>query len=140
MSLAEKVLEMHERMLNERKLSYEIRDLEISREHQYIYRRAMQEQNRMINKNANKKSVFGQLFKRRTLKYGTRNAHVCSGKKEEKFYQVNPYMHHEYHMELPAIYVKDPVEYEFRRGTFLEEIMHNEISDKGLSDSTERKR
>ncbi|WP_195636539.1 hypothetical protein [Enterocloster bolteae] len=139
-SLAEKVLEMHERMLNERKLSYEIRDLEISREHQYIYRRAMQEQNRMINKNANKKSVFGQLFKRRTLKYGTRNAHVCSGKKEEKFYQVNPYMHHEYHMELPAIYVKDPVEYEFRRGTFLEEIMHNEISDKGLSDSTERKR
>lgn len=138
-NLAEKVLEVHECMLNERKLSYEIRDLQISREHQYIYRRAMQEQNRMINKKANKKSVFGQLFKSRTLKYGTRNAYVSFGRKDEKFYQVNPYMHHEYHMELPAIYVKDPVEYEFRRRTFLEEIMHNEVSDKGLSDSTERK-
>lgn len=138
-NLAEKVLEMHECMLNERKLSYEIRDLQISREHQYIYRRAIQEQNRMINKKANKKSVFGQLFKSRTLKYGTRNAFVSFGRKDEKFYQVNPYMHHEYHMELPALYVKDPVEYEFRRKTFLEEIMHNEVSDKGLSDSTERK-
>lgn len=137
--LAEIVLEMHERLLNERKLSYEIRDLQISREHQYIYRRAMQEQNRMINKMANEKSVLGQLFKSSTLKYGTRNAYISFGRKDEKFYQVNPYMHHEYHMEIPAVYAKDPVEYELKRRTFLEEVMHNEASDKGLSDSTERK-
>ncbi|GEM_PF-2232546 len=137
--LAETVLEMHERLLNERKLSYEIRDLQISREHQYIYHRAMQEQNRMINKMANEKSVLGQLFKSNTLKYGTRNAHISFGRKDEKFYQVNPYMHHEYHMEIPAFYAKNPVEYEHKRRIFLEEVMHNEASDKGLSDSTERK-
>jgi hypothetical protein len=137
--LAETVLEMHERLQNERKLGYEIRDLQISKEHQYIYHRAMQEQNRIINKAANKKSVLGQLFKSSTLKYGTRNAYVSVGRKDEKFYQVNPYMHHEYRMEIPAIYVKDPVEYEFRKRAFLEEVMHNEVSDKGLSDSIERK-
>lgn len=137
--LAEKVLEIYECMLNERNLSYEIKDLQISREHQYIYHRAMQEQNRMINKKANKASILGQLFKSSTLKYGTRNAHVSAGRKDEKFYQVNPYMHHEYRMELPAVYVKDPVEYELRRRSFLAEVIQNEVSDKGLSDSIERK-
>lgn len=138
-SIHQKVLEIYECMLNERNLSYEIKDLQISREHQYIYHRAMQEQNRMINKKANKTSIFGQLFKSSTLKYGTRNAYVSVGRKDEKFYQVNPYIDHEYRMELPAVYVKDPVEYELRRRFFLEEVIQNEVSDKGLSDSIERK-
>lgn len=138
--VARQVIEMHERLLNERESSYRIRDLQISKEHQYIYHRAVQEQNRMINKQANEKSVFAQFFSRSTLKYGMRNAYVTIGRKDEKFYQVNPYVQHGYRVEIPTVYVNDPVDFELTRRTYLEEVIRDAASDKGLSTSIERER
>ena len=50
--LAELVTKAHEKMLYEHELCLKINDLQPSSEHQYIYRRALQEKNKQINKNA----------------------------------------------------------------------------------------
>jgi hypothetical protein len=138
--LAENVIKIHEQLIDERKLSYEIRDLQASREHQYLYRKAEQAENRQINKSANKKSVFAQLFSTSILKYGIRNAYVINAGKKESFYQVNPYMKHRYEIELPTDYVNDPVAFELARRRYLEEVRLDASGYKGLSDTFERER
>lgn len=138
--LADNVIKRQEFLRSERSLSYNIKDLQPSHERQYIYHRAQMEQNRRINKSANEQSVFAQLFSTKTMKYGERNAHVMTGRKDEKIYQVTPYMRHEYQVELPSVYVEDPVEFELRRRAYLEEVINNANGDKGLSTSVKRER
>lgn len=138
--LADKIIEKHSRILEERERCYKIRDLQPSRTHQYIYRRAQMEQNQQMNKSAHEKSFFAKMFRSETLKYGNRSGFVVTGKHNEKFFQVSPFSKHEYSIEIPAIYGKDPVEFELRRRAYLEEVKQNAVSNKGLSASTERKR
>lgn len=138
--LAAMVTKIHEQLTNERKMSYEIRDLQASREHQYLYRKAEQAENRRINKSANKKYVFAQLFSTSILKYGIRNAYVVDAGKKELSYQVNPYMKHQYEIELPTDYVNDPVDYELARRRYLEEVRIDASGHKRLSDTFERER
>lgn len=139
-NLSNKIIKRYEQMSEERNQSYKIKDLNPSREHQYIYHKAQMEQNHRINKMANEASVFAKLFPSRIMKYGKRNAHIVIGKKNEKFYQVNPYMEHKYQVELPTMYINDPVDFELRRRAFLREVELGAIGNKGLSTSIEGER
>lgn len=138
--LSKRVMEAYEWLLDERKKGYEIKDLQPSKERQYIYHKAQREKNKQIHKNADKKSLFAQLFSKCTLKYGVRSAYVVNRRKDEKSYQVNPYVQYQYQVEIPATYVKDPVNFELTRKAYLKEVIHDAIGDKGLFASVKRKR
>jgi len=128
-SLAKEVLSAYEKKSMEQKGNYKIKDLKISSEHQNIYQRAMNEQNKMINKKANAESAFFGFFKSRNLKYGERYAHITIGRKNEKSYQINRYTKHKYEAEMPGQYVRDPVKYMLKKSSFFREVVLDEISD-----------
>lgn len=78
--------------------------------------------NRKVNKNADKASLTGLLFQSRTLKYGARSGTVITGRKQELMYQANPFMKFEHSVELPNLYIEDPVGYELMRQRFEREV------------------
>lgn len=121
--LSKLVIEKYDRQLSDKQRSYQINDLRPSQEHDYIYRKAIIEQNRRINKQAEEESVFRQLFKTRMLKYGVRSAFIVKGRKNEKFYQVHPYARIEHKVELPMQYICDPVEFSLNRQAYIKEVM-----------------
>ncbi len=123
--LAELVSKAHEKTVQEYELCLKIKDLRPSEEHQYIYRKALQEQNKQINKKANEQSVFASFFSSRTLKYGARSAHIIQGTKGEKFYQSAPYQYIKQEMELPSLYVDDPVGFAMKRQAFFDEVINS---------------
>ena len=123
--LAKMVLEQAERERAEHEITSKIRDLWPSAEHEILERKAQWEQNRAINKNAEKASVFTSLFPSRTLKYGSRSGHIVTGRKHEMTYNSQPFAHISCKMELPKLYTDDPVEYELRRNAFWEEVKRN---------------
>ena len=122
--LAETVIKAYECSCEEQKQSYNIKDLQPSREHQHIYRMAQLEENRRITKSANVRSVFANLCTKRTMKYGVRSAYVIE-RKDQKSYQVSPYQSFKYQVELPANYVNDPVSYEMQRRAYLSEVIQD---------------
>lgn len=138
--LAETVIKAYERSSEEQKQSYKIKDLQPSLEHQYIYHRVQVEENRRINRRANEQSVMANLFTRRSMKYGARSAHIISVSKDQKTYQVTPYQHFKYEVEIPVIYVNDPVGYEMQRRAYLTEVIHDAADSQGSSAPTEGER
>ena len=138
--LANRVIKVHNRILKERELCYKIKDLRPSRIHQNIYRKARMDQNRQMNKRAHKESFFAQMFPAEILKYGKRSGFIVIGRRDEESFQVSPFAKFEYSVEIPAVYTKDPVEFELRRRKYLEEVKQSASGNKGLPASTERKR
>ena len=88
---------------------------------------------------AQEKSIFSQFANHRTMKYGKRSGHIATGRKNEKFYQISPYMEHKYQVEVPVHYIKDPVEYALRKMDYLEEVKQDAISAKRLFTAVEGK-
>lgn len=127
--LAELVSKAHEKTVQEHELCLKIKDLRPSEKHQYIYRKALQEQNKQINKKANEKSIFASFFSTRTLKYGVRNAHIIEGAQGEKFYQSSPYQYFKQEMELPGLYVDDPVGFAMKKQAFLNEVINSALDN-----------
>lgn len=127
--LTELVKKAYEKMQKEHELCSKINDLQPYWEHQYIYRRAVQEQNKQINKKANEKSIFASLFSRRILKYGVRNAHIIKGANGEKYYQSSPYQYIKQEMELPGLYVDDPVGFAMKKQAFLDEVISSALNN-----------
>lgn len=127
--LAELVSKAHEKTVQEHEFCLKIKDLRPSEEHQYIYRKALQEQNKQINKKANEKSIIASFFSTRTLKYGVRNAHIIKGARGEKFYQSSPYQYFEQEMELPGLYVEDPVGFVMKKQAFLDEVINSALDN-----------
>ena len=80
------------------------------------------------------------MFRTRKLKYGVRNAHTMIGRKGEKIFQTNPYAHIQHEIELPAVYIRDPVGFELRKQAYLREVKSNAPNHKGLLTTDERKR
>ena len=140
MVLSRKVIHTYEQRSADRKHCYEVKDLRTSEEHNYIYRKALAERNKKIQKQANEQSLFATLFTSQYLKYGVRNVHVMIGRKEEMIFQVSPYAHIQHEVELPTLYIRDPVSFGLRKQAYLKEVIANASDHKGLSASTERKR
>lgn len=127
--LAELVSKAHEKTVQEYELCLKIKDLRPSEEHQYIYRKALQEQNKQINRKAHEKSIFASFFSTRTLKYGVRNAHIVKGDRGEKIYQSSPYQYFKQEMELPGLYVEDPVGFAMKKQAFLDEVISSALDN-----------
>lgn len=137
--LANRIIKEHNRILKERELCYKIKDLQPSRIHRNIYRRAQMDQNRQMNKRAHNESFFAQMFPSQILKYGKRSGFIVKGRYDEESFQVSPFAKFEYSIEIPAVYTKDPVEFELRRREYLEEVKQSASGNKGLPASTEGK-
>lgn len=127
--LSELVKKAYEKMKKEHELCSKNKDLQPYWEHQYIYRRAVQEQNKQISKKANEQSVFASLFSRRILKYGVRNAHIIKGANGEKYYQSSPYQYIKHEMELPELYLDDPVGFAMKKQAFLDEVISSALNN-----------
>lgn len=138
--LANRIIKEHNRILKERELCYKIKDLQPSKIYQNIYRRAQMDQSRQMNKRAHDESFFAQMFPSQILKYGKRSGFIVIGRRNEENFQVSPFAKFEYSVEIPAVYTKDPVEFELRRRKYLEEVKQSASGNKGLPASTERKR
>ncbi len=137
--LANRVIKEHKRIVKERELCYKMKDLQPSRIHQNIYQRAQMDQYRQMSKRAHNESFFAKMFPAQVLKYGKRTGLLITGRQDEKSFEVSPFAEFEYSIEIPAVYTKDPVEFELRRRKYLEEVEHSAVSNKGLPASTERK-
>lgn len=98
------------------------------------------DQSRQMNKRAHDESFFAQMFPSQILKYGKRSGFIVIGRRNEENFQVSPFAKFEYSVEIPAVYTKDPVEFELRRRKYLEEVKQSASGNKGLPASTERKR
>lgn len=138
--LARKTIYIYERRLDDQKQCYEIMDLRPSKEHDYIHQKALAEQNKRIQKQANKQSLFAALMTSRVLKYGVRNAHIMIGRKGQMIFQVGPYAHIQHEVELPMLYIRDPVGFTLRNQAYLKEVVSDASNHKGLSDFVERER
>ena len=127
--LAELVQSTYEKLLDEQKIAHEVRDLQPSYEHQQIYRKAHIIQNREINKKANERSVFADFFQTRVMKYGVRSAYVVTLSKNQKEVRESGYQQITHEMELPMIYVHNPVEFTDKRMKYLEEVEKDAINN-----------
>lgn len=131
--LAEEVLRDQKRVAEKRNPAYQIKDLQPSAEHSYIYRRAMAEQNKQINKKADEQSFFlSRFFGKRVLKYGVRSAFISHGRRGDKDLRVAPFQTLSYEMELPAKYIENPVLYAIERQRYLKELTADAIGNKGV--------
>lgn len=127
--LAKKVNDAYELAEEEYKIATAIKDLMPCWEHQRIYHKAQNEHSKQIRKMANEKSVFANLFRSQSLKYGVRSGFIVRGAKKEKYYQVAPFQRFEKKMELAANYVNNPVDYEMRRRSYLCEVTPDETDN-----------
>ena len=123
--LAELVIKEYEQLLDEQANVRGVKDLQPSYEHQRIYRKAQMIQTREISKKANEQSVFRQLFLSRIMKYGVRNAHIVKLPKNQKQVRESVYQHITHEMELPLIYVQDPVGYESKKSEYIAEVKNS---------------
>lgn len=138
--LAEDVLSKQEQASAMHNRAYEIKDLQPSAEHNYIYRRAMAEQSKQINQKANEQSILGHLFSTRVLKYGVRSAFVTVGRGGDKSMRVFPFQTISCERELPAKYIENPVGYAIERQRCLKELKTDAVADKRVYTSVEGER
>lgn len=124
-SLAKLIKKEYEQLLDEQANVRGVKDLQPSYEHQLIYRKVKMIQTREISKKANEQSVFGQLFPSRIIKYGVRNAHIVKLSKNQKQVRESEYQHITHEMELPMIYVHNPVEFVLKRMSYIEEVKND---------------
>ena len=134
--MAERIIETQKEITAKRSRAYTIRDIQPSSEHEYIYKRALAEQNKQINKNADEKSFLSHLFSKRFLKYGARSALLSSGRNGDMSLRISPFQTFSYELELPVKYLEDPIDYLLERQRYLKELKTDEIDNKRVSAAT----
>ncbi|MBE6950016.1 MAG: hypothetical protein E7451_01600 [Ruminococcaceae bacterium] len=127
--LAELVSSAHQQMIDDFNDSYAIKDLLPSREHQRIFQKARYLQSKQMNHKSRKNSFAARYFPSRTLKYGIRTAFIQYGRKNEMFYRIAPHQTISVSMELPTVYVNDPLEYNRKQMNTLNEVANNAIDN-----------
>ena len=59
------------------------------------------------------------------MKYGVRNAQIVTLSKNQKQIRESEYQHITHEMELPMTYVHNPVEFEYKRTSYIKEVNNN---------------
>lgn len=126
LDLVDKLNEYHKSYIKKIQLGYEDKDFMPSTERQRIYQELRFEQNRRINENAKKNSVFSSIFPVRKMKYGKRFAFVQIIRKGEYSYKVSEYAHHTMQIELPRSFINDPIRHRYLRAEYLRRRGNNE--------------
>lgn len=106
-----------------------IKDLRPYTKDQELVARAEYELNEQINKNAERGSIFAQIFPSRTLKYGARSGHIVTDRKQGMMYQSSAFMKFEHEIEMPNLYIEDPIGYEMMVSQFRREVEANASGD-----------
>ncbi len=125
--LAKEVISRYEADSKEQESLCIIRDFLPTIEQHRIYANAQNRQRNQIQRSSRKNFIFAELFPARVLKYGTANAHIVKGTKGEKIFQSSGYHRFEYSMELPKLYVIDPVGFYMRKKQILQEVAEHAI-------------
>ena len=94
-----------------------------------FYSQDNNELNEQINKNAERGSIFAQIFPSRTLKYGARSGHIVTDRKQGMMYQSSAFMKFEHEIEMPNLYIEDPIGYEMMVSQFRREVEANASGD-----------
>ena len=95
-------------------------------ERQRIYQELRFEQNRKINEQAEKNSVFANIIQSRKMKYGKRVAFVQINRNGEFCYNVSEYENHIVKRELPCDFINDPIKYKHLKEVYLRKRGKNE--------------
>ena len=116
-------------------------DFRIPEKQQLIYQRIQLEQNKKINMEADKKSIFMQILSpnKAILKYGTRiaNIHTFSQEEAEKGYNTTDYVKLEIKAELPLFYLTEPVNwFQYRKQLLQQRRDYIETNNKRFSSKT----
>lgn len=123
--LAKMIKKKYEQLYAEQEKVRAVKDLQPAHEHQIIFRKAQMIQNREINKKANERSFIWKFFPKKIMKYGVRNAYIVTLSKNKKQFKESGYQHFTHEMELPMVYVHNPVEFNYKRMKYIEEVKNN---------------
>lgn len=124
--LAYRLVEYHEFYKKKIQLGYEDKDFIPPIERQRIYQELRFEQNRKINEQAEKNSVFANIIQSRKMKYGKRVAFVQINRNGEFCYNVSEYENHIVKRELPCDFINDPIKYKHLKEEYLRKRGKNE--------------
>lgn len=124
--LACRLVEYHEFFKKKIQLGYEDKDFIPPIERQRIYQELRFEQNRKINEQAEKNSVFANIIQSRKMKYGKRVAFVQINRNGEFCYNVSEYENHIVKRELPCDFINDPIKYKHLKEEYLRKRGKNE--------------
>lgn len=119
--LSKQILEKFEQERALQDAAHAIPDLAQSFERHQISRLAFQERNKQFNSAARKASVFSQLFKTNTLKYGRRSGYIRHEINGKPSYQVSPFVTFRQEYELPSLYVASIFDWCVARKTVMDE-------------------
>lgn len=128
-NLATDIIEYFESCKEKIQKGYEDKDFMPPTDRKIIYDRAMLEQNKKIHKQAEEHSVIASLFPSRKMKYGSRFALIQMHKKGKLHYSVSEYAKQSFSMELPKVFVNDPIKYIYMRMDYLEKRGTNEVNN-----------
>ena len=119
--LKERIIERYENYQLIQGKARNILDLRPSEERSRLYRKALIEQNKKLNRKVDEKSFWAQMFQKRFMKYGKRHAGIQHVDKERYSYHVTPYMETKVEIEQQNLSVKHPVEWIYLKLEYFKE-------------------
>ena len=119
--LKERIIERYEIYQLIQGKARNILDLRPSEERSRLYRKALIEQNKKLNRKVDEKSFWAQMFQKRFMKYGKRHAGIQHVDKERYSYHVTPYMETKVEIEQQNLSVKHPVEWIYLKHEYFKE-------------------
>ena len=119
--LKERIIERYENYQLIQGKAQNILDLRPSEERSRLYRKALIEQNKKLNRKVDEKSFWAQMFQKRFMKYGKRHAGIQHVDKERYSYHVTPYMETKVEIEQQNLSVKHPVEWIYLKLEYFKE-------------------
>lgn len=139
-SLAKRIEEQYENDRANQSAWHEVPDLYPSNSRIDVYRHVQMEWNQQINRDAQKHSITGLLFRNVMMKYGCRFVQVIKLKSGKYACQTGGYTTHEIQYEMPSSYVYSPIARQMKMYEVLEERRaYIEACHQGLSVATEGK-
>ena len=89
------------------------------------YKKIKAEHERKIFEQADKQSVFSEIFPSRKMKYGNKLAYIQKQKKGKYTYNVSPYAISKFSKELPKCFINNPLKYAYMKTDYLERRVKN---------------
>lgn len=126
--LSNRIIELNKTRTEDHENAFEIKDLRPSIEHKLIWLKARQKRQNEISKESEARSFFADLFSKVHMKYGSKIGYIRTGIDNEREYVISSPATIEYTMEMPNLYISNPVEYQSKRMKFLDEVAQNEIN------------
>lgn len=127
-NLATDIIEYYDLCKEKIQKGYEDKDFMPPTNRRIIYQKAMIEHNKKIQKQAEEHSILAQFFPTRKMKYGSRLAFIQTQKKGKLHYSVSEYAKQSVSMELPKVFLNDPIKHIYMKMEYLKKRGTNETN------------